>query len=62
MLTEFRNEGHAEIVYPPKTTFCRMYKNMGFFKAKHYIFFVVVVGIGCFSIQWVVVFCENVIL
>ena len=25
-------------VYPPKTTFCRMYKNMGFFKAKHYIF------------------------
>ena len=30
-------------------------------KAKHYIF-VVVVGVGWFSIQWVVVFCENVIL
>ena len=30
-------------------------------KAKHYIF-VGLVGAGCFSIQWVVVFCENVIL
>ena len=30
-------------------------------KAMQYIF-VGVVGIGCFSIQWVVGFCENVIL
>ena len=33
----------------------------GSLKAKHYIF-VGVVGVGCFSIQWVVVFCENVVL
>ena len=30
-------------------------------KAKHYIF-VRVVEVGCFSIQWVFIFCENVIL
>ena len=36
-------------------------------KAKHYIFFIGggeggAVGVGCFSTQWVVGFCENVIL
>ena len=34
---------------------------MGSLKAKHYIF-VGVVRAGCFSIQWVVVLRENVIL
>ena len=36
-------------------------KIWGSLKAKHYIF-VGLVGVGCFSIQWVVVFYENVIL
>ena len=36
-------------------------KIWGSLKAKHYIF-VGVVGVGCFLIQWVAVFHENVIL
>ena len=36
-------------------------KIWGSLKAKRYSF-VGVVGVGCFSIQWVVFFCENVIL
>ena len=35
-------------------------KMWGSLKAKH--FFVGMVGVGCFSILWVVLFCENVIL
>ena len=34
---------------------------MGALKAKYHIF-VGLVGVGCFSIRWVVVFRENVIL
>ena len=34
---------------------------MASLKAKHYIF-ERLVEVGCFSIQWVAVFCENVIL
>ena len=36
-------------------------KIWGSLKAKHYMF-MGVVGVGCFSIQWLVVFFENVIL
>ena len=36
-------------------------KIWGSLKAKHYIF-VELVRVGCFSIQWVVVFHENVLL
>ena len=36
-------------------------KIWGSLMAKHYIF-VGVLGIGCFSIQWVVVFHENIIV
>ena len=36
-------------------------KIWGSLKAQHYSF-VGLVGVGCSSIQWMVVFCENVIL